>query len=69
MNLSPGVSTVEMDRDRDFLTCQNELIKTVEIFLTVKTNLSSVSIKIFKIETSQLRLCHFEIFVKIVKTN
>ena len=28
-----------------------------------------VSVKIFKIETIQLRLCHFEIFVEIVKTN
>ncbi len=56
--LSLGVSTVEtnQDRDRDFSICRDQLLKLVEIILTVETRLFFVSVKIFKIETFESRL-------------
>jgi Zn-dependent membrane protease YugP len=57
--LSLGVSTVEtnQDQDRDFLICRDQLLKTVEIVYRVETKISYFSVKIFKIETFQSRLC------------
>jgi hypothetical protein len=54
------------------LNSRDELLKPVEIFLTVETNFFFVSVKIFKIKTFQSRLCVVEIFVEIdeiVETN
>ncbi len=67
--VSLGVSTVETnrDRDQDFSICQDQLLKLVQIILTVKTRLFFVSIEIFKIETFELRLGQVEIFIKIVE--
>jgi len=37
--MSLGVSTVETNRDQDFLICRDQLLKLVEIILSVKTRL------------------------------
>jgi hypothetical protein len=41
-------------------------LKLVEIILTVETRLFFVSVKIFKIETFELRLGQVKIFIEIV---
>jgi hypothetical protein len=68
LSLGPmGVSTVEtnQDRDRDFSICRDQLLKLVEIILTVETRIFFVSVKIFKIETFESRLGQVEIFIEI----
>jgi hypothetical protein len=55
-NLSLGISTVETNRDRD------QLLKLVEIILTVETRLFFFSVEIFKIETFQSRFSCVKIF-------
>ncbi len=65
-----GVSTVETNRDwdRDFSIWRDQLLKLVEIILTVETRLFYFSVEIFKIETFQSRLSCVKIFIKIVET-
>jgi hypothetical protein len=46
-----------------------QTFKTCQDFLDCRNKLFFVSVKIFKIETFQLRLCLVEVFVKIVETN
>ena len=60
--ISLWVSTVETNRDWDFLICRDQLLKLVEIILTVETRLFFFLVKIFKIETFQSRLSCVEIF-------
>jgi len=64
--LSMGVLTVKtnQDWDRDFLICRDELLKTVNISLTVETKFWIFLVEIFKIKTFSV---HAKIFVEIVK--
>jgi hypothetical protein len=57
------VLTVETNQDRD------QLLKLVEIILTLKTRLFFFSVEIFKIETFESRLSCFKIFIEIVEIN
>ncbi len=64
-NLSLGISTVETNRDRD----RDQLLKLVEIILTVETRLFFFSVEIFKIETFQSRFSCVKGFVETVQIN
>jgi hypothetical protein len=71
IKLSMGVSTVETNRDwdRERPSCQDKLLKTVEIILNVEIDFYFISVEIFKIETFSSRLRCVEIFIEIVETN
>ncbi len=66
--------TVETNRvwDQYISICQDQFLKPVKIFSTVKTQFVFVLVKIYKIETFKLSLICDEILIKIgesVKTN
>ena len=63
-----GLDSRDQSRSR-FLDLRDQLLKLVEIIFTVETRLFFVSVKIFKIETFELRLGQVKILVETVETN